>query len=283
MFTGGLTLLRESLNEVKPSEKNAALYILEHPEEVVHYSVQKLAEESNSSDAAIIRLCKTLGLKGFKDLKLRIAGDLQMDSAILHEYSEILPGDNIPTLMKALANNHTNSLQKSFQSLDYRSIQKAVECLTHANKIDFYAVGASQLVAQDAQQKFSRIGKVCTAYPDIHLQLTSAVNLSNRDVAVGISYSGETSHVISAITHAKNAGAKVITISKYGNNTLSRLGDIHLGIIATESDIRSAATSSRIVQLYIIDVLYTATAGADYDKAVKTLEKSRKVIHGEFR
>ncbi|GAA0330500.1 MurR/RpiR family transcriptional regulator [Bacillus carboniphilus] len=280
MHNGGLTLLKESLQFVKPSERNAAQYILEHPDEVIHYSVQRLAEESNSSDAAIIRLCKTLGLKGFKDLKIRIAGDLQLASTIRHEYSEIDPGDDIPTLMKALANNHTSSLQQSYQSLDYRSIQKAVEYLTNANKIDFYAVGASQLVAQDAQLKFSRIGKSCTAYPDFHMQLISAVNLSSRDVAVGISYSGETNQVISAMKEAKKAGAITITITKFGSNTLNRLSDLNIGIIANESDIRSAATSSRVVQLYIIDCLYTGTVGANYDQAIQTLEKSRKVIKG---
>ena len=41
MISGGLVLIRESLEHVKPSERNAAQYILENPEKVIHYSVQK--------------------------------------------------------------------------------------------------------------------------------------------------------------------------------------------------------------------------------------------------
>ncbi|WP_251552427.1 MurR/RpiR family transcriptional regulator [Neobacillus muris] len=282
MSKGGLLLIRECLSSVKPSERNAAQYIIDNPEKIIHLSVQQLAEASHSSEAAITRLCKNLGFNGFKDLKIRIAGDLPNAAAINPEYSEILPNDNIPTLMNSLAINTIASIKETFHSLDPKKIQEAVERLAAAARIDFYGVGASQLVAQDAQQKFSRIGKTCTAYTDVHLQLTSAANLSHNDVAVAISYTGETSQVISAIRQAKNAGAATIVISKYGKNQLSKISDLHLGIIAKESNIRSAATSSRIAQLYIIDVLYTGVAGTNYDSAVVRLEKSRKAIQDEF-
>jgi len=282
MISGGLVLIRESLEYVKPSERNAAQYILDYPEKVIHYSVQKLAEESESSVAAVMRLCKNLEFDGFKDLKLRIAGDLQIASAINPEYSEIRPTDNIPDVMKALAKNNLTSITETFQSLDNNNVEAAVKALITAKRIDFYGAGASQLVAQDAQQKFSRIGINCTAYPDGHLQITSAVTLKKGDVAVAVSYSGKTNQVISAARQAKKAGATIITITKFGKNPLNMIGDINLSIVAKESNIRSAATSSRIVQLYIIDVLYTGVAGANYKAVVKMLEKSRTAIMDEL-
>lgn len=282
MINGGLILIRESLNNVKPSEKNAALYILNHPEEVVHLPVKKLAKLSNSSESAVIRLCKNLGFHGFSDLKIRIAGDLQIALSMQNEYSEILPDDGKPTFTKALVNNHISSLRETVQLLDSQVIESAISCLIKAPKVDFYAVGASQLVAQDVQQKFSRIGKISTAYPDTHLQLTSAVNLHKGDVAVAISYSGETRQVISIAKEAKKTGATLITITKYGPNTLREYGDINIGIVAKEPDIRGAATSSRIVQLYIVDLLFTGIARANHDLAIKALEKSRKAIKVEF-
>ena len=282
MISGGLVLIRESLEHVKPSERNAAQYILENPEKVIHYSVQKLAEKSDSSVAAVMRLCKNLGFDGFKDLKIRIAGDLQIASAIYPEYSEIRPTDNIPDVMKALAKNNLSSITETFQSLDDNNVQKAVNALEAAARIDFYGAGASQLVAQDGQQKFSRIGYNCTAYPDGHLQITSAVTLKRGDVAVAVSYSGKTKQIISAARQAKEAGATLITLTKFGKNPLNMIGDINLSIVAKESDVRSAATSSRIVQLYIIDILYTGVAGANYKAVVKMLERSRIALKDQL-
>lgn len=49
-------------------------------------------------------------------------------------------------------------------------------------------------------------------------------------------------------------------------------------ITSTESDIRSGATSSRIAQLNVIDILYLAIASRDYNQSVEYLEKSRQAI-----
>ncbi|MDF2670765.1 MAG: RpiR family transcriptional regulator, partial [Paenibacillus sp.] len=76
MLNGGLVALRAILDQLKPSERKVAVYILENPKEIVKYSVQKLAELSGVSEATIIRLSKTLNMTGYQDLKLRVAGDL---------------------------------------------------------------------------------------------------------------------------------------------------------------------------------------------------------------
>lgn len=283
LINGGLVRIREALNLIKPAERNAAHYILEHPEEIVRLSVKELAERSNSSQAAIIRMCKNLGLEGFQELKIRVMGDNYSTSNGDEDYKEIRPSDDIPTLIENISNNNIYSIKETLKILDPGAIDKAVQALFKAKRVDFYGVAASQIIAQDAQQKFIRINKTCTAYPDSHLQLTSAVTLTKDDVAVGVSYSGETSQVISAIRHAKEAGAITIGITKYGSSSLAELVDIQLATSSTESNIRSAATSSRISQLNVIDILYTGVAALDYEQSVSLLSKTRKVLQEEFR
>jgi DNA-binding MurR/RpiR family transcriptional regulator len=231
---GGLVRIREALESIKPAERNAAHYILEHPEEVVGLSVKELAERSGSSQAAIIRMCKNVGIEGFQELKVRIAGDLQAADGTEPAYKEILPDDDIPTLMRTISENNMHSLRDTLQILAAKEVEKAVQALHRAERIDFYGVAASHIIAQDAQQKFIRINKTCTAFPDAHLQLTSAVTLTERDVAVGISYSGETRQVLSAMRYASEAGATTIGITKYGRNPLSKLVDIPLSNSSTE-------------------------------------------------
>lgn len=283
MVNGGLVRIREALNLIKPAERNAAHYILKYPKEVVRLSVKELAEKSGSSQAAIIRMCKNLGLEGFQELKIRIIGDIQSTSNGDEDYKEIRPNDDIPTLIENISNNNIYSIKETLKILDAVSVEKAVSALFKAKRIDFYGVAASQIIAQDAQQKFIRINKPCTAYPDSHLQLTSAVTLTKEDVAVGVSYSGETSQVISAIQQAKKVGAITIGITKYGSNSLADIVDIQLATSSTESNIRSAATSSRISQLNVIDILYTGVAALDYENSISFLKETRKALQQKFR
>ncbi|WP_139488653.1 MurR/RpiR family transcriptional regulator [Brevibacillus dissolubilis] len=283
MLNGGLLRIREALPTIKPAERNAAHYILEHPEEVIRLSVKELAEKSNSSQAAIIRLCKNLDLDGYQELKIRIAADLQSSLSGDEEYKEIQPNDDIPTLIESISANNIHSIRETLKIIDPVAVEQAVQALSRAKRIDLYGVGASQLICQDAQQKFLRINKLCNAFSDTHLQLTSAVTLTPDDVAVGISYSGETTQVLAAIKQAKESGALTIGITKYGANPLSGLVDIRLATASTESDIRSAATSSRIAQLNVIDILFMSVASQNYDETISYLRKTRKAIQEEFR
>lgn len=280
----GLVRIREAFNTIKPAEENAAQYILDFPEEVVNLSIKELSERSGSSQAAIIRLCKNIGVSGFQELKVRIAGDLQTKETYDYRYEEISPDDTTQQLVEKISQKNIYSINETIKLAEIKDLEDAIISLSNAKRIDFYGAAASQIIALDAQQKFLRINKHCTAYEDAHLQLTSSVTLSEDDVAIGISYSGETSHVISAIINAKQTGATTIGITRYGKNPLSELVDISLYISSSESDtIRSAATASRIAQLNMIDILFTGVASRNYNETVNYLNKTREALQKEFR
>src|SRR5690625_7167812 len=108
---GGLLRIREALHLIRPAEQNAAQYILKHPEEVVSLSVKELAKKSNSSQSAVIRLCKSIGVKGYSELKVRIAGDLQAQEQYEHRFKEISPGDDVKTVIKNVSENNIYSIR----------------------------------------------------------------------------------------------------------------------------------------------------------------------------
>lgn len=259
-----------------PSERIIAEYILNHPERIVDASVSDLARKSGGSQAAIIRLCKSLGFKGYRQLKLKVAGDLQGQEG--YGYREFSPNDSIAAIARNVSHNNIQSIRDTMKILDLDNLKKAVEALGRADRIFFFGTGASNLIAHDAQQKFLRINKACFTYTDPTVQLTAAVTIRKDDVAVGISYSGETKPVIQSLIYAKEAGATTISITKYGNTTLSGVAAIPLYIASTENEIRSGAMTSRITQLNLIDILYLSVASSNYEESVEYLERSRRVL-----
>jgi DNA-binding MurR/RpiR family transcriptional regulator len=273
---GGLVRLREVCDKLNPSEKKVADYILQHPAQLIDLSVAQLAERSGASQAAIIRLCKTMGLKGYQDLKIKVAGDLHQDE--IEGYQEIRPHDSISTLIQNVSNNNIQSIRDTLKILDPAEVEKAVIALDEAERIFFYGIGASNLIAMDAQHKFLRMGRTCFTFADPHVQITSAVTLKPSDAVVGISYSGETKEVIRAVQIAKERGCTTISITKFGSTTLSGISDIPLCTSSTENEIRSGAMASRITQLNVIDILYLGVASRNYEQSVQVLEQSRQAI-----
>lgn len=273
-MNGGLARLREAMIHLSPSEKKVAAYILDHPHEIVHISVAQLAELSQSSQAAIIRLCNRIDIKSFPELKVRIAVDLQQSDTT--DYQEIEQSDTIESIIRKVSNNNINSIRDSTKILDLASVERAIDAIIQAERIFFYGIGASGLIAQDAQQKFMRINKTSFAFPDVDLQRTSAVVVSQKDVVVGISYSGETEIVNQSLRIAKQNGAKVIGISKLGQTTLSTIVDISLNISASQNELISGPTFSRITQFNTIDILYLGVATRTYQESLTYLEKTRR-------
>jgi DNA-binding MurR/RpiR family transcriptional regulator len=277
MLNGGLVSLQAILDELKPSEQKVAQYILAHPEEVVKLSVQKLAELSGVSEATIIRLARSLNMKGYQELKLRIAGDLNKQSNI-GSYQEIMMEGSIDSIMQAVSWNNIQSIQDTLSVLSSDEVKKAADAVTQARKIDIYGVGASAVIAADIKQKFSRINLWCEAYADFHAQLTSAVTLSKQDVVIGISYSGQTEDIIQSLTEARQQGATIITLTKFGPSPVADLADIRLFTSSVEKSIRSGAMASRIAQLNVIDILFITMVSRQQEEVIPLLEKTRVAV-----
>ena len=159
--------------------------------------------------------------------------------------------------------------------LDIEEFEKAVDLLSRAHRVDVFGIGASGLVAQDLQQKLTRIGKFCLCYTDVHMQLTAAASLTEKDAAVFISYSGKTREVITCAEAVKDRKTKMIAITKFGQRPLAKIADIVLNVYSPEIAIRSGATSSRITQLAVIDMLFTNVASQPHDQLQEILQRSR--------
>ncbi|MEW4371323.1 MurR/RpiR family transcriptional regulator [Paenibacillus kandeliae] len=282
-MNGGLVRLREIIHTITPSERKVASFILEQPKRLVGMSVAQLAEQSGGSQAAVIRLCKSAGFKGYQELMLKVAGDLQEQSQPQSGYQEINPDDSIERIIENVSANNIQSIRDTIKILNPASIEQAVQALLQAKRIFFFGIGASNLIATDAQHKFLRINKTCFAFADADLQLISSVMLTPDDTVVGISYSGKTPVTVECMKIAREAGARTISITRYGNTPVGSLADIPLHISSTENEIRSGATSSRITQLNVIDILYLAVASRDYEQSVTYLEKSRNVVRKSKR
>ncbi|GEB30583.1 DNA-binding MurR/RpiR family transcriptional regulator [Brevibacillus sp. 1238] len=277
MLNGGLVSLQAILDELKPSERKVAEYIVAHPEDVVKLSVQKLAELSGVSEATIIRLARSLNMKGYQELKLRIAGDLNKQTTPT-SYQEIMMEGSVESIMQAVSWNNIQSIQDTLSVLSSEEVKRAVEALSTARKIDVYGVGASAVIADDIKQKFCRINLWCEAYSDFHAQLTSAVNLTPNDVVIGISYSGQTEDIIQSLTEARQQGATVITLTKFGPSPVAELAHIRLFTSSVEKSIRSGAMASRIAQLNVIDILFMTMVSRKQEEVIPLLEKTRLAV-----
>ncbi|OWA35034.1 transcriptional regulator [Saccharibacillus sp. O16] len=268
-----LSLLREQIPHFSPQEKRLAEYVLEDPEQVQWLGITELAAACGTSPATVTRFCKSLRFKGFPDFKMRLIGELSRPSEA-GTYQDIVAGRPLKEIVRAIEANHLTSITDTTRLLDLQVLERAITALRSARRIDLYGMGTSSIVAQDFYQKVIRLGKSCTAFADSHMQITSASTLNEGDVALAISYSGETPETIAALQCAKDVGALTLSLTRYGTSPLPALADIPLFTSSLEEGVRRGPMASRIAQLHVIDILFTGMVSEGFEEYVPMLEQS---------
>ncbi|MBT2636276.1 MurR/RpiR family transcriptional regulator [Bacillus sp. ISL-26] len=277
MANGGLSIIQAMKHKLPPSERKLADYILQHPHETADSTVHDISASAGTSGAAVIRLCKSLGLKGFQELKMRIAGDLAKPSA--QGYRDIQPNEPLSSISEKSAGNAIQAIQDTAGITDYKTLKQAVSALSQARAVHFIGAGASGLVARDAQQKWLRVNKQATAFSDTHLVASLIANAGKRDIVFAISFSGETQEIIDLVLLAKQKGIQTISLTAFSQNAISSLADISLYTAhSNEAPFRSAATSSRLAQLFMIDILFLGMASEEYEETIGYIDNTREAI-----
>lgn len=264
-------------------ERTIEEYVFANKDQIPHLSVKGLAQKSHTSDASVLRFCKTLGYRGYRDFIVAVSAALGSADKTESEYTDIQPGDDLQTIITNVSRNNRKSIEDTMSVIDRDAIGRAVELLRKASRIDFYGIGASGLVCMDAQQKFTRIGKTCFAYTDGHSQLTAASILKSGDVAVLISNSGDTLDILNTLEVAKESKATIIAITRYVKSELANEADLVLNFSTPEITIRSGAMGSRIAMLNIVDILFTGVASANYKNVKALLTKTHNVLAGKHK
>lgn len=268
--------IRSIYNSLTNAEKKVADYVLENAESVIYLSITELAEKCDTGETTIVRFCRRIGLSGFQEFKLNLAKEIAEPETSIHE--NISFNDPLDILVQKITTENTLTISNTVKLLSMSELEKAVDAIINARKIQFYGVGASGYTALDAKYKFMRLGLNVDANLDAHIQAISAVSLTDKDVAVGISFSGSTKDTVETCRLAKEAGAKVIAITNYARSPITSVADIVLLTSAKETPLRSSALTSKIAQLHVLDILYTAVAVRLKDKAVQELNKTAKAV-----
>ena len=260
-----LERVKAALPALPPAEQRVAKLLLLDARAFASLPVVELAERSHVSKPTVVRFCRSVGYDGLADFKLKLAGSVNEGVPFVHRAvdEDDKPGD----LIVKVVDNAVAALLRYRNDATSHAFERAITALSsaaeHGRRIEFYGVGNSGIVAQDAQHKFFRLGVATAACSDGHVQLMSATMLGSGDCAVIISNSGRSRDLLDAAEIARKKGATIIIITASGS-PLAALGQgpgqILLAVDHPEDFDRYSPMVSRLLHLIAIDILTTGVA-----------------------
>ncbi len=270
-----LLRLRENTERFSGTERSIAEQILADPHLVVELSIHELARQTFSSPSTIVRMCSHTGFSGYKEFRRAVTAELaQREQSRRSDQPEIQRSDSLEQIISKITDSNILSLEETRDLIDVSVLRESVELLRRARVIYLFGMGASLCAAQDAYLKFLRLNKLCIINEDWHSQLVSSLNATVQDAAIVFSYSGKTAEVIECMKNLRRNGTPIIAITRCVQTPVFELADYLLYIAANEALFRSGAMSSRMSQLNVVDILFTALANEDYEKSKSQLSRT---------
>jgi RpiR family carbohydrate utilization transcriptional regulator len=269
---------------LRKSEQVIADYLQEHAGERLDLTITELARTLEVSETTISRFCRVIGYAGFQDLKLSMATAASNTESFQNIPAEIREDDPAAVISKKLAESLRRSIGQTQQGLNMGPLQAAIDALAGASQIVLFGVGGSAVITAALHHLFTKAGINCMAYSDGYMQNVSASMLGKGAVALGVSNTGGSKHVVDALKIAAEQGATTIGITSNPDSELANASEICLTtpLKSQDAPLYGGSIDAKVCQLYLADLLYLGVLFKLGAPAKRSLKKTAQVLRSYY-
>lgn len=279
-----MLIIEKLLNQdtFSENEKIVAQYLYSIGLDVKELSTRMIAEVTYTSAATVIRLCKKLGFTGFEEFKEKYCQEIEYLNTQTGEIDMNFPfqkGENLRKVTNKLGRLYEDTVKDTLFVLDYRMLNRAVNILQIAKTIHVFSYGTALNVAESFREKMLKIGKNVQITNNLNYQLYEASCLEKGDIAILISYSGETLKMLQIAELCKQKTISMIILSSLGENSLSAYSSCKLTLTTKESLFQNIGDfSTHLSVMFLLDLLYSAYFTKDFDSHYDIKIKKAKLL-----
>lgn len=202
-------LINKNYNQLNENDLYIWQYISAHRKECEKLSIDDLASRCHVSRTTVMRFAQRLGLKGYTELKVYLRIDNQQ-----HQYKQ--------TGLELVYQKY----QAYMNEMKTKDMTRVIEMIVQAKNIYTYGTGSIQNnVAAELKRSFLIVNKIFFTIQSTNETDAFEGIITNQDLIIIISYSGENKQAIQFAKKLKMKGVPLISITATQNNTLSYLSD----------------------------------------------------------
>ena len=259
-------------NQFTKKERQLADYCLSHQDEIIYMSITDLALACGVGEASVTRFCRKLGAQGYQDFKVQVSISQARVGAILEAHADDRMGVEHRPEPEAAAGQtdwvqkvflaHRKALHETMLLVDEKTLLSIVQMFEQADRIHFFGVSDSLLMAREAHSRFAR----------------AATMMTERDVMFIFSYSGASKDAVQVARLAHEAGAKVAAVTHYTKSPLTAYADAILLTGMREAPLERGSMAAKTAQLYLIDLLYQRFYERNREECQKNSERAIETV-----
>lgn len=214
-----VTQLREMANELTPSLKKCAKYIIDHPLDFGMDSIRDSARKSKTSTFTLVRLAQQLGFGAFEEMRAPFRAALLSSvdvGSVPHWVENLDDGDTVDRAIREATTNSLSIVQRSLERQSPEVFKAIVGQINQSRHVYISAVRGSYALAYF----FYYVGRM--AIPSLQLiprHMGSALDdlrdAKEGDTLIAICFTPYSRETVEACIFAKRKGLKLVLISDF--------------------------------------------------------------------
>ena len=234
-----LLLERLRLDEEKLSDgqREVARWLVSHRSEVPTVTVKRIAEQTYTSPATVVRLAKSLGYASFEPMRMELVKEiayLDRGFAGLDPHHPFKSDDGVMTIATRVAAFARETVGDTLSLIDEATLLRAVDLIDSARRLHVGATSFPLVFAEEFMLKMRRIGKDVDVTTLAGERRFTERIIRPDDCGLVISYSGTTPETLELARMYARRGIPIVVITSMGSNLLRELADVSLTLTTRE-------------------------------------------------
>lgn len=264
------------------TEEALADYILAHTDEVAEMNIGVLSASAHTSNAAVVRLCRKLGLDGYRDFRITLARELERARAHVLDVNPDKPfieGTNTRDILSSIAALSRQAIDASYEMVNAAEIRKAARLMKGARRIVLYAIGDTAITVEGFSNLLLKLGVICTKGVQHEDANVVTQTLDARDLAIVVSHSGGlVDFYPGPIRTLRERGCKMVLITAK-RELESQLAGTDCVIMIPEGETRSGRVATFFSQeciRYVLNCIYSEVFALNWQENLEKIDHYSK-------
>lgn len=232
-------LVNRHYSKLNPNDLHILKYILSNKETCCNLGINELANRCNVSRTTVLRLTQKLGLSGYSEFKIFLKWQDE------EEYKNIEENNYMEDLVTSISD--TIKYNKD------NEIKKICKLIHEAERVFVYGTGVvQQTCARELKRMFLYSHKYFNIIDGKHEFESLIPNITNKDVVIIISLSGNTPGLDVFTNQMVLRGIDIVSITKLENNRLASITPYNIYGVNAKTQLHNNAEYESVVFFFVI-------------------------------
>ena len=251
-----ITRMNEKYIKMSKGHKAIASYISDHYEQAVFMTAAKLGDTVGVSESTVVRFAMGLGYEGYPEYQDALENWVKNKLNSVQKMGAKYGNSTQSEILHSVLSSDIEKIQDTMVNLDAAAFDAAVSIILKAETVYLVGVRSCEPLADFLHFYLNMIrgNIVLVKTTSVTEMFEQMIRISDRDVAIGISFPRYSMRTLKAMEFANDRNAKVITITDSIHSPMNLYSSCNL---LARSDMVSIV-DSLVAPLSVINALVVA-------------------------